>query len=187
MRAVGREGIRARSALWLGFGLIIAIVHGPGSWAAARPENESGSLEDGRFSFGAGSSYQYDGTKTVSLALATWTWDDDRYELAAIKFLGAQIKHNALLAKPNWLFQVQRRWSLMHSRFGRLFFGGGAAYKTEIDAINGSRLNFAEELLWRLPWEPTGGQFEIAVRHVSNAGIKRPNKGQDFVTLVYAF
>jgi hypothetical protein len=185
MRAVGRVG--ACRALWLGFGLIIAIVGSPGSWAASRPQNESGSLEDGQFSFGGGSSYQYDGTKTAPLALATWTWDDDRYELAAIKFLDAQIKRNTLLANPNWVFQVQRRWSLTHSRFSRLFIGGGAAYKTETDAINGSRLNFAEELLWRLPWKATGGQFEIAIRHVSNAGIKRPNKGQDFVTLVYGF
>jgi hypothetical protein len=28
---------------------------------------------------------------------------------------------------------------------------------------------------------------EFALRHMRNAGLKKPNKGQDFVTLAYVF
>jgi hypothetical protein len=169
-------------------GLTLALAGTPSlSRAAIRPENESGQFTDGQFSIGGGSTYQYDGSKGTSLALVTWTWADDRYELAAIRFLGRQVKRDTVLANPNWVFHGERRWSLLHSSGGRLFFGGGAAYKNETDVINGSRLNFTEELLWRSPWRPAAGEFELAIRHMSNAGLKKPNKGQDFLTVVYAF
>jgi Lipid A 3-O-deacylase (PagL) len=29
--------------------------------------------------------------------------------------------------------------------------------------------------------------MEFAIRHISNAGIKKPNKGEDFLTLAYVF
>jgi hypothetical protein len=70
---------------------------------------------------------------------------------------------------------------------GQISIGDGAACKNETDGINGSRLNFTEELLWRFPWQPAMGEVELAIRHMSNAGLKKPNKGQDFVTVVYAF
>jgi hypothetical protein len=84
---------------------------------------------DGQFSIGGGSTYQYDGSKGTSLALVTWTWADDRYELAAIRFLSRQVKRDSVLANPNWVFHAERRWNLLHNSAGRLFLGGGAAYK----------------------------------------------------------
>jgi Lipid A 3-O-deacylase (PagL) len=169
-------------------GLTMALAGTPSlSCAATRPENESGQFLDGQFSIGGGSTYQYDGSKGTSLALVTWTWADDRYELAAIRFLSRQVKRDAVLENPDWVFHAERRWSLLHNSAGRLFLGGGAAYKNETDDINGSRLNFTEELLWRFPWRPAAGEFELAIRHMSNAGLKKPNKGQDFITVVYGF
>lgn len=168
-------------------GLAIALSVSPACHAGSAPENESGRFADGQFGLGSGSSYDYDGTRATALVVTSWTWADDRYECVAIRFLSSQVKRGTVLAGPNWAFQIQRRWSLVHSSAGRLFFGGGAAYKTETDDINGSRLNFAEEILWRFPSFHSGGEFQMALRHMSNAGIKKPNKGQDFVTVVYAF
>ena len=68
----------------------------------------------------------------------------------------------------------------------QLFFGAGAAYKTKTDDLNGSNWNFAEQLGWRLP-QDSGGRVEFAIRHVSNAGLKKPNKGEDFPSLAYLF
>jgi hypothetical protein len=47
--------------------------------------------------------------------------------------------------------------------------------------------NFAEQLGWRFPKQPSGGRVEFAIRHVSNAGLKKPNRGEDFLTLAYVF
>jgi hypothetical protein len=145
----------------------------------------------GHMALGTGVSVQYDGTSTTPLALATWTWDDNHYELAAFRFVTAQTRLGETLARPNWAFELSRRWRLNWSLIDRsglqLFVGGGAAYKTETDELNGSRLNFAEQLGWRFPRQENGGQVEFAIRHISNAGLKKPNKGQDFLTLAYVF
>jgi hypothetical protein len=80
-----------------------------------------------------------------------------------------------------------RHWSLIDRSGLELFVGGGGAYKTETDELNGSRLNFAEQFGWRTPPDENGGRVEFAIRHTSNAGLKKPNKGQDFLTLAYVF
>ena len=63
----------------------------------------------------------------------------------------------------------------------------GAAYKTKTDDLNGSNWNFAEQLGWRFPQQANSGRVEFALRHVSNAGLKKPNRGEDFLTLAYVF
>jgi hypothetical protein len=63
----------------------------------------------------------------------------------------------------------------------------GAVYKTKTDDLNGSNWNFAERLGWRVPQPVHGGRVEFAIRHVSNAGLKKPNKGEDFLTSAYVF
>jgi hypothetical protein len=148
---------------------------------------DSGRFQDGRFAIGDGITYQYDGTKAASLALASYTWDDDRYELGAFRFLTGQIRKNNLLAGPNWIFEGSRRFTLIERSGVTVFAGLGGAYKNDTDRIDGSHLNFAEQLGWRTPRVANGGQIEFAIRHVSNAGLKKPNKGQDFVTVAYIF
>jgi hypothetical protein len=174
------------AALWIGLALLVAPCAHAGEGTAAEPSDPYGHL-----ALGTGMSVQYDGTSTTPLALATWTWDDDRYELAAIRFLKAQTRIGETLAGPNWAFELSRRWRLNWSLIDRsglqLFVGAGAAYKTETDELNGSRLNFAEQLGWRFPRQENGGRVEFALRHISNAGLKKPNKGQDFLTLAYVF
>jgi hypothetical protein len=146
---------------------------------------------DGHLAVGAGMTYQYDGSKGTNLGAATWTSSEDHYELAAFRFLGAQARRCDPLAEPNWIFEASRRWRLHwklidHSGMD-LFFGMGAAYKTKTDYLNGSNWNFAEQLGWRFPQQAHGGRVEFAIRHVSNAGLKKPNRGEDFLTLAYVF
>jgi hypothetical protein len=146
---------------------------------------------DGRFALGAGMTYQYDGSRGTDLAFASWSTRDDHYELAAFRFLSPQMRLGCPLAGPNWVFEASRRWRLHwklidHSGM-ELFFGMGAAYKTKTDDLNGSNLNFAEQLGWRFPQQDQGGRVEFAIRHLSNAGLKKPNRGEDFLTLAYLF
>jgi hypothetical protein len=159
--------------------------------AAEAPAGEPTDFLHGHLAVGGGMSVQYDGTSTSDVALATWTWDHDHYELAAFRFVSSQTRLGETLASPNWAFEVSRRWRLNWSLIDRsglqMFFGAGAAYKTETDELNGSRLNFAEQFGWRFPRQENGGQVEFALRHISNAGIKKPNRGQDFITLAYVF
>jgi len=146
---------------------------------------------DGQLALGAGMTYQYDGSKGTDLAVASWTSGEDHYELAAFRFLTAQTRRGDPLAEPNWIFQGSRRWRLHWKLIDHtgmdLFFGFGAAYKTKTDDLNGSNWNFAEQLGWRSPLQANGGRVEFAIRHVSNAGLKKPNRGQDFITLAYVF
>ena len=146
---------------------------------------------DGHLALGAGTTYQYDGSKGTELGVASWTSSDDHYEFAAFRFLTPQRKRSDALAEPNWVLEASRRWRLHwrlidHSGLD-LFFGAGAAYKTKTDDLNGSNWNFAEQLGWRFPQQANGGRVEFALRHVSNAGLKKPNRGEDFLTLAYVF
>lgn len=68
-----------------------------------------------------------------------------------------------------------------------MFAGLGGAYKNDTDRIDGSHLNFAEQFGWRAPRMTNGRRIEFAIRHVSNAGLRKPNKGQDFLTIAYVF
>jgi Lipid A 3-O-deacylase (PagL) len=146
---------------------------------------------EGHLALGAGITYQYDGSKGTNLGVATWTSTEDHYELAAFRFLTAQTRLGDPLAEPNWVFEASRRWRLHWKLIGDsgldLFVGAGAAYKTKTDDLNGSNWNFAEQLGWRFPRRANGGRVEFAIRHVSNAGLKKPNRGEDFLTWAYVF
>jgi Lipid A 3-O-deacylase (PagL) len=148
-------------------------------------------IMDGHLALGAGTTYQYDGSKGSNLGVASWTSSDDNYELAAFRFFTTQMRRGDPLAEANWIFEASRRWRLHWKLIDRsgldLFFGFGAAYKTKTDCLDGSNWNFAEQLGWRFPRLPSGGRLEFAIRHVSNAGLKKPNKGEDFLTLAYVF
>jgi Lipid A 3-O-deacylase (PagL) len=146
---------------------------------------------DGHFALGAGMTYQYDGSKGTNLVFATWSTRDDHYELAAFRFLSPQTRLGCDLAEPNWVLEASKRWQLHWSMIDRsgieLFIGLGAAYKNKTDSLDGSNWNFAEQLGWRFPKLANGHRLEFAIRHVSNAGLAKPNRGEDFLTLGYIF
>jgi hypothetical protein len=158
---------------------------------SCRPTGSDSPSLDGHFALGAGMTYQYDGSKGTTVAVATWSTHDDHYELAAFRFLTAQTRFGRALAEPNWVFEASRRWWLHWSLIDRsgveLFVGAGAAYVNKTDNLNGSNWNFAEQLGWRFPKQASGHRLEFAIRHISNAGIKKPNRGKYFLTLSYVF
>jgi hypothetical protein len=170
--------------------LAILLIVTPCEANAESTGSNSPSL-DGHFALGGGMTYQYDGSKGTTVGVATWSADNDHYELAAFRFLSAQTRFDRALAEPNWVFEASRRWQLHWSLIDRsgveLFVGGGAAYVNKTDDLNGSNWNFAEQLGWRFPKQANGHRLEFAIRHVSNAGIKKPNRGEDFLTLAYVF
>ena len=183
---LGAAAIKSASIVVLAILLFVS----PGEVAADSTGSASFSF-DGHFALGAGMTYQYDGSKGTTVGVASWSTDDDRYELAAFRFLTAQTRFGCALAEPNWVFEASRRWRLHWSLIDRsgveLFVGGGAAYINKTDDLNGSNWNFAEQLGWRFPKQVNGHRLEFAIRHVSNAGIKKPNRGEDFLTLAYVF
>lgn len=187
VRRVPRVAMRIATMLPLGLALILTPHKAVADSSALDPSYFLG----GHFALGVGMTYQYDGSKGTDLGLATWSTRDDHYELAAIRFLTAQTRRGDCLSEPNWVFEASRRWRLHWGLLDRsgveLFVGGGAAYKNKTDDLNGSNLNFAEQLGWRFPKRASGGRFEFAIRHISNAGIRKPNKGEDFLTLAYVF
>ena len=70
--------------------------------------------------------------------------------------------------------QGVHRWRAME-------FGMGAAYLSRSDDLNGSRPNFS------LSAGLVRGRWSLTLRHYSNAGLKRPNYGSDFLVIGYRF
>lgn len=146
---------------------------------------------DGDLGVGGGGTYQFDGTSTSAIGAVTWTCCADRFEIGAFRFVKSQL-HNSrrdvsTYAKPNWVFPVSSRWTLLRSGEGALFIGIGDVYKTETDELNGSHFNFTEQLGYRVTPLWGGPAVEIVLRHMSNAGLKKPNRGQDFITVEVVF
>src|ERR1700722_11432076 len=193
MRIAGRIGECAASgagvraiARRLAAIMSVAVVPvlAPHTTAADSSVSQLSYLLDGHFALGGGVTYQYDGSKGTTLGLAAWSTLDDHYEWAAFRFLTPQTRRGCDLAEPNWVFEASRRWTMrwspIESSGVEPFFGVGAAYKNKTDDLNGSNWNFAEQLGWRTPKQPSGHRLEFAIRHISNAGIKKPNPGEDF-------
>jgi hypothetical protein len=152
--------------------------------AGAQTSGESARFIDGELAVGGGTTYQYDGTSTSAIGAITWTWYGDRFELGAIRFADSQIHHarrrdTTVYAYPNWTLPISRRWAIVRKPGGEMFIGIGGAYKTETDEMNSSHLNFTEQLGWRFRPPLIGdARLEIALRHMSNAGLKKPNRDQ---------
>jgi hypothetical protein len=191
-----RSGLGGRDILCPGknspaIPLVLLVSISVSGWA--RAEESFLSVSDGHLGLGGGTTIEYhvDGYTHAPIAALTWTWDRDRFEVAAFRFLKAQVQdgvgYRLTLANPNWIYEISRRWTFLRTGKGNMFAGLGGAYKSETDHVNGTRLNFAEHLGWRFTRSEVGPGFELVVRHVSNAGLKKPNRGEDFITLAYVF
>jgi hypothetical protein len=147
------------------------------------------------FTLGYGRTFNFYYMLSGAVVPATLTWSCDRYELGVFWFhsqdqnvFGVPI----VVARKDLATSLSRRWYLHRWDETGVFIGLGASYRTlagpsEGNALNGSHLNFAGQLGVR--W--TGGDhrpgLELSIRHFSNAGIVRPNKGQNFVDLALVF
>ena len=116
-------------------------------------------------------------------------WDESRYELGIFRVARAQVLRDGaypegcLMADPYWGASLSRRWQLFQRGPVKGFFGFGLAVKTESDQLSATRWDFASQLGLRFRIPGQIAVAELTVRHWSNAGVRLPNHGQDFVTL----
>ncbi len=160
--------------------------------ARARAGDELDPCRGCELAMGIGATYHYWATTGGVVIPITFSFSDARFELGAFRLSTSQWVEFAgqppprRFAYPYWGFSLSRRWRLLTLSSFRLYLGLGASYKTETDGLDSTRWNFAEQLAFR--WERRHAPgLELSIRHWSNAGIKLPNRGQDFavVTLVF--
>ncbi|HEV8018969.1 MAG TPA: acyloxyacyl hydrolase [Steroidobacteraceae bacterium] len=137
-----------------------------------------------------GTYYDFDKTRGI-VAPVTFDWSGNRYELGVFRFTTAQYveaygNYSERYANPYWGFSLSRRWRLWERPTWGVYFGAGASYKTETDQLNSTAWNFAWQLAARGRLSHAVS-LELAIRHWSNANIRRPNRGQDFATLALVF
>ena len=137
---------------------------------------------------GLGATYHFWGPTGGLVFAATLNWDESRYEVGLFRVARAQVlrddayREGCLMANPYWGVSLSRRWQLFRRGPVKGFFGFGLALRTESDQLSATRWDFASQLglRFRIPGQIAVG--ELTVRHWSNAGIRLPNHGQDFVT-----
>jgi hypothetical protein len=167
-------------ALLLGFGARASAEEG---WPCASCELE----------VGIGGTYHYWARTGGIVIPLVFTWDDGRYELGAFRMSTPQwIEFDdqppaRRFANPYWGFSLSRRWRLFATPTLRLYVGLGASYKTETDELDSTHWNFAEQLALRWDRGHNVPSVELSIRHWSNAGIRLPNRGQDFAVLTLVF
>lgn len=161
--------------------------------SAANAEDVPSFWEKSQLQVGIGGTYHFwSGTHSVVIPI-TLLMDDNRFELGVFRMADAQRYYDTYshaarqTANPYWGVSLSRRWQLAGSRNWKLFFGFGASYKTEENELSATHWNFASQLGVRIALKPRKAFFELEIRHWSNAGIRLPNRGQDFATAMVGF
>ena len=139
---------------------------------------------------GLGATYHYWETTHSLVAPLTVNFDRNRWEFGAFRFTGNQeffdttFNGHVRFATPYWGFSFSRRFEFFRYEHWRLIIGLGASYKTQENTLSASRWNIAEQFGVRIT--PTKSYaIELIGRHWSNGGLKLPNHGQDFATLMF--
>jgi len=149
--------------------------------------------QDCQLHLGLGGTYHFWSETGGTVIPLTLTWDRERYEVGVFRMATAQTLHERgwngahQMAEPYWGMSASRRWRLAQASGWRLSFGFGASYKTEADPLNATHWNFASQLVMRVQMPRSASDLELSMRHWSNAGIRLPNRGQDFFTVSYSF
>lgn len=119
--------------------------------------------------------------------------DESRWELGAFRMATSQYVKDVPLyppstlgAQPYWGFTAMHRWQILHRSRVRYYVGFGANYKTETDLLDATRWNFAYLIAARFDIGQ-GAMLELSARHWSNAWIKEPNRGQNFLSISFGF
>jgi len=159
-----------------------------------RAAADLGSLcRDCQLQVGIGGTYHFWSSTGGVVIPVTLVFDQNKYEVGVFRMANQQSFYDPHLgaqrrtAEPYWGASASRRWQLVARPSWNLFFGFGASYKTERDELSVTRWNFASQLGVRLALNGRGSFVELAVRHWSNAGIRLPNRGQDFATMSFVF
>jgi hypothetical protein len=140
---------------------------------------------------GLGATYHFWGSTGGVVLPVLVDFDDAKYELGFFRVTTQQVLRDdayrsaRVMSDPYWGMSGSRRWALYERGPVRVFAGFGIAAKTESDQLSATRLDFASQLgvRVRLPGDHVVG--EVTMRHWSNAGIRLPNHGEDFVTLTF--
>lgn len=139
---------------------------------------------------GLGATYHFWGYTHSVVIPVVLNFGEDRWEFGAFRFPSSQrffdstFDVNVRFATPYWGLSLTRRLELFKHPRWRVIVGLGGSYKTEEDTLSSSYWNFTEQLGLRLTPTPAC-TIELVGRHWSNAGLKLPNHGQDFVTLMF--
>ena len=167
--------------------------------ATAQTDNENGfnpfaPCPKCQLLIGAGATYQFWGWSDGLVLPVTLELDESRWELGAFRVATRQVAighgyppPDYTSASPFWGFSAMRRWQFLHRSWLRLYAGIGGSYKTQIDTLDSTRLNFSYLLAARFDLGRSGQLIEIAARHWSNAYVKEPNIGENFLTLSYSY
>jgi hypothetical protein len=160
----------------------------------ARAADMPSFCRDCQLQLGVGGTYHYWGSTGGLVVPLTLDLDGNRWELGLFRIVNPQSFYDSTihaerrLAEPYWGLSASRRWQLVGTPHLRLFVGFGASYKTERDELSASPWNFAEQFGMRIALNRQFSSFvELTMRHWSNAGIKLPNRGQDFATVTFVF
>ena len=167
--------------------LVLGAIALSGVPSLARSD-EAGGFCGCQLFLGVGGTYHYWARNGGVVAPFMLDASAGRYELGVFRITRPQMEDlygiapARRFASPYWAFSLSRRWRVLTHRSLRLYVGLGASYKGEEDRLNATHWNFATQLAlqWRFSRAVT---VELAVRHWSNAGIRLPNRGQDFATL----
>jgi hypothetical protein len=140
---------------------------------------------------GIGGAFHFFGYNHSPVIPLAFNFDQDRWELAVFRFSNRQeyysttFFYNIEWSRPHWAAAFSRRLELLPHEHWRLFLGLGAGYRSAEDRNIASLWNFAEQGGFRLTPRKNLA-IELAYRHFSNAGLKKPNHGQDFATLTFS-
>jgi hypothetical protein len=138
---------------------------------------------------GFGATYHWVGYSHGLVVPIALNFDHDRWEVAAFRFTKGQDFYDSTFgvdihfANPYWGFSVSRRVEIFPQPHWSFIVGLGGSYKTEEDRLSSSLWNFAESAGLRIT-PKAGLSIELIGRHFSNGGLKLPNHGQDFATLM---
>ena len=138
---------------------------------------------------GAGVTYHFWEWSHSPVIPISLDFDHNRWELGAFRFTHTQeyfdtaFTYNEHWTNPYWGFSLTRRLELFKHEHWGLILGLGAAYRSEEDRLIASHWNFSELLGVRLQPSPEW-KIELIGRHWSNGGLKLPNHGQDFATVM---
>jgi hypothetical protein len=155
-----------------------------------RPVKAEPLCESCEVQMGVGGTYHFwGGTDGVVLPL-TVSWHESRYEAGVFRMASTQkVPMNSRPGRepvdPYWGVSVSRKWVLLERGPVRGFFGFGLAYRSQSDVLTVTHWDFASQLGLRMRLPSNGASVELALRHWSNAGIRQPNRGQDFATLTF--
>ena len=163
-------------------------------FAGAPRDARAGSFCGGcEIQVGVGGTYHFWGSTGGVVIPLTVSWDENRYEFGVFRIARRQALLDSnngterVLAAPYWGASASRRWRLFARGPVSAFVGFGFAYRTQTDELTATHWNFAEQLGARVRLPGGRSVVELTMRHWSNAGIRLPNHGQDFATLMARF